>query len=156
MKNLFLLLFFTIPLFAGCHHQENGEEAQEELQVVLYDKEKEAIAYIDYEDGATIYLYEGEAVAYIEAGEQVYRFGGQFLGWYVDGVLYDQTYCAVGARHGIVRGSINTVVTRAEKNKSVKQVKPMKQAHSLVPERSAVLKDHWSETALKEFFNGKK
>lgn len=158
MRNLFLLLFSIVILCAGCHSdsEDNNEKPQDELQTVLYDKDKEAIAYIDYSDGATIYLFEGEPVAYIESEEQVYGFNGWLLGWYSDGVLYDLTCVAVGAKHGIVRGGINTVVTHLERIKGVKEVKPVKSvkgngfAHP-------VLFDRWSETTLMDFFTaGKK
>ena len=69
----------------------------------------------------------------------------------MDGVLYDRTYHAVGAKHGIVRGGINTVVTRLEKIKGVKHIKPEKpvKGNDFI---HPALKDSWSETTLIEFF----
>lgn len=153
MKKLFLAIFLITTLCAGCSSdsEDNNEKPQDELQITLYDENKEAIAYIDNSDSATIYLFEGDVVAYIESEEQVYGFNGRLLGWYSDGVLYDQTYHAVGAKHGIARGGINTVATYPERRKGIKQVKPVKPvkgndfAHP-------VLIDSWSETTLIDFF----
>ena len=65
-KNLiFVILLITISL-AGCQSEDNDKTPREETQVTLYDQNKEAIVYIDYDDEATIYTFEGEPVAYIE------------------------------------------------------------------------------------------
>lgn len=158
MKNLFVTMFLIAILCAGCSSDsgDNNENPPEELQIALYDENKEAIAYIDYGDEATIYLFEGEPVAYIESKEQVYGFNGMLLGWYSDGVLYDKTYNAVGAKHGIARGGINTVSTYPEKIKGIKQIKPIKSVKGNVFDHP-VLFDSWSKITLTEFFTaGKK
>ena len=73
------------------------------------------------------------------------------------GVLYDnKTHHAVGAKHGIAKGGINTVVTHPEKTKGVKQIKPIKPVKGN-DFTSPVLIDSWSETTLTDFFDtGKK
>ncbi len=155
MKNLFLTVFLIAILCSGCSSDDNKKNLlPEDFQITLYDKNKEAIAYIDYRDDATIYTFEGEPVAYIESEEQVYGFNGKFLGWYYDGVLYDKTYYAVGAKHGIARGGINTVSTRPEKIKGTKHLRPFKPVTGTGYERP-VLKDSWSEILLTEFFTRK-
>lgn len=158
MKYLFFAILSMTVLCTGCHDdsEDQDENSQDDLQITLYDKNKEAIAYIDYSDEATIYTFEGEPVAYIESKEQVYGFNGKLLGWYSEGVLYDNTCHAVGAKHGIARGGINTVVTRLEKIKGVKQEKPIKPVKGN-DFASPVLLDSWSETSLTDFFaSGKK
>lgn len=154
MRNLFFTFFSIIILCAGCSKDSGGtdEIKPEEKQVTLYDKNKEAIAYIDYTDEATIYTFEGQPFAYIESEELVYGFNGKLLGWYENGVLYDRTCYAVGAKHGIVRGGIYTVSTSPEKVKGVKKIKPVKHVEELNCVHS-ILKDSWSETTLKEFLN---
>lgn len=157
MKNLLLIVFTMTVLCAGCDSDSGDDKgkSQSEPQVALYDKNKEAIAYIDYSDEATIYMFEGEPVAYIESEEQVYGFNGRLLGWYSDGVLYDNTCCAVGAKRGIARGAINTVATFPERRKGLKKQKPLKPvkgngfAHP-------VLKDSWSDSTLVQFFSAGK
>lgn len=158
MKKLLLIVFTMTVLCAGCDSgsEDDKGKTQTEPQVALYDKNKEAIAYIDYNDEATIFTFEGEPVAYIESEEQVYGFNGRLLGWYSDGVLYDNTYCAVGAKHGIARGAINTVATFPEKRKDPKKQKPLKpvKGNGFV---HPVLKDSWSDSTLVQFFSaGKK
>ena len=148
-KNLIFAILLTTISFAGCQSEDNDETPREETQVTLYDQNKTCALPI-------LYTFEGEPVAYIESKEQVYSFNAKLLGWYVDGVLYDRTYHAVGAKHGIVRGGINTVVTRLEKIKGVKHIKPEKpvKGNDFI---HPVLKDSWSETTLTEFFaDGKK
>lgn len=158
MKNLFLTLFSIAILCAGCSSdsENNNEKTEEEVQVTLYDKEGKAIAYIDYGDDSTIYMFDGKPVAYIEQKEQVYGFSGMFMGWYSDGVLYEnKTYRAVGAKHDIVRGGINTVVTYLEGLKGIKQIKPVKPVRGNVFDHP-VLIDSWSETTLTDFFSAGK
>ncbi|MCI1780194.1 MAG: hypothetical protein LKI53_09625 [Bacteroidales bacterium] len=146
--------------FVGCSGSKDEGGKTEEKQIALYDQNKEAIAYIDYEDtydkeSAIIYMYDGTPVAYIyEPGingdADIYGFNGHFMGWYMNGVVYNNEYYAVGARHGILRGEINTNVTRAEKLKSVQKISPVMQARMVEPVRP-VLKDVWSETSLSDF-----
>lgn len=157
IKNLFLAVFSITVLCAGCDSgkEDDNESIPGDLQIALYDENKEAIAYIDYGDDTTIYTFEGEPVAYIQSEEQVYGFNGKFLGWYWEGALYDRGYYVVGAKHGIVRGGINTAVTRPEKVKGNKKVKPVQSVRENAFARP-VLKDSWSETALTEFFSGGK
>lgn len=85
-------------LGAGCSSASEEKDPEEDLQVTLYDRETEAIAYIDYEDDSTIYTFEGEPLAYIEADKWVYGFNGKLLGWYSESVLYDRSYYAAGAK----------------------------------------------------------
>lgn len=158
MKNLFLVLFSVSVLCTGCSSDsgEKNDTPEDELQVTLYDENKEAVAYIDYADEGTIYLFGGKPVAYIELEEQVYGFDGRFLGWYFDGVLYeDQTHNAVGAKHGVVKGGINTAVTHAEKAKGIKQVKPVRSVKGDASYIRPVLNDRWSGTLLADFFAGR-
>lgn len=158
MSNLFLFLFSMGILCTGCSSdsEDSDKTPPKELQITLYDKNTEAIAYIDYGDEVTVYTFEGEPVAYIESKDQVYGFNGRLLGWYSDGVMYDQTYHAVGAKHGIARGGVNTVSTHAEKLKGVKQVKPIKSVKGNDFEHPLLL-DSWSKTTLTDFFaDGKK
>ncbi|MEG0795219.1 MAG: hypothetical protein RR397_01735 [Odoribacter sp.] len=157
MNNLFLMLFSLSILCYGCgsDSEDNTPKKEEEVPVTLYDESKEAIAYIDYSDEATIYLFEGKPVAYLKAKDQVYSFDGTLLGWYSEGVLYDQTYHAVGAKHGIVRGDINTMATYVESIKGLKEVKPIKSIEENDFEHPFLI-DSWSKTSLTEFFTVQK
>ena len=107
MKKYRSFLFAVAVLGAGCSSDSSEPVVADpgQGQVTLYDAGKESVAYIDYPDDATIYLFDGEPVAFIRSEELVFSFNGRFLGWYRDGVLYDRTTYAVGARHDIVRGA---------------------------------------------------
>lgn len=152
MKRIFTILFSAALLCGGCDSvSEHALPTLPDGQVALYDIEKEAIAYIDYADEETIYLFSGEPVAFVAFGELVFHFDGRLLGWFRDGVVYDTSCHAVGAVHGIVRGGINTAVTAPEKAKGAKQPKPLR---PLVEDAFArpVLFDTWSEQTLTRFF----
>lgn len=157
MKYLYLIVLSVVLVCAGCHSdlKDEEEKTQEEMEVSLYDENKKAIAYIDFNDEATIYMFDGEPVAYIETEDEVYGFNGKHLGWYVNGVLYDMTHHAVGAKQGIERGGLNTVITSLEKMKGVKHVKPVKSVKSVGHVRPYFI-DTWSEMSLTDFLAGGK
>lgn len=158
MKKLFLVIFSIAILCVGCSSEsdDDNKKKPKEQQVALYDKNMRAIAYIDYDDDVTIYTLEGEPVACIESEEQVYGFNGKFLGWYSDGVLYNNSdYHAVGAKNGIVRGAINTVSTYPEGIKGVKHIKPLKSITEIEPVMP-VFFDSWSKITLIDFCNSGK
>ncbi|HEX6039361.1 MAG TPA: hypothetical protein VFZ20_15020 [Longimicrobium sp.] len=58
------------------------------METTLYDHDGRAVAYID-SDGESIYLYDGEPVAWIE-GDCIYAYGGNFIGWVVAGWVLDK------------------------------------------------------------------
>lgn len=124
-------------------------------QVTLFDREKEAAAYIDYADESdepTIYLWAGMPVAYMEEGEEeIYRFDGQFMGWYVDGIVYDRSGYAVGAENGVQRGEISMLSPRREPVKGIKKQKPSQKRKMEKTERPE-WENRWSETLLTDFF----
>lgn len=161
MKKTILLAASVIALMcAGCNSKgggTEGEDPDEKGQVALYDKEKAAIVYIDYDDEATIYMWEGTPVAYLVSdhavtpADEVYGFSGKCLGWYHEGVLYGRDGYAVGARHGVLKGAINMNVTQIERVKGVKHVKPLKSVREVRPVQHVFL-NNWSETALEDFF----
>ena len=46
-------------------------------------------AYIATDYQQSIYLWEGNAVAYLYEGEHVYGINGHHLGWFVQDIVYD-------------------------------------------------------------------
>lgn len=152
LRTFYRSIFATVLFFGGCSSDMDGSLPHvPEEQVALYDAQKEAIAYVDFPDDATIYLFAGTPVAFIRYDDLVFDFAGRFLGWFHDGVLYDKSCRAVGAKHGIVRGGINTAVTAPEKVKGAKQPKPeLPPVEDVFPR--PVLFDTWSEQTLLQFF----
>ncbi len=55
----------------------------------LFNKNGDPIAYIADDYNATIFLWDGSAVAYIYEEEYVYGINGRPLGWWIDEILYD-------------------------------------------------------------------
>jgi len=160
IKKIFLIVFVASTLFfVGCKSDEEDDKI--EAPVALYNKNKESIAYIDYEDEddndlGTIYMYDGTPVAYlyesdINEGSNIYSFNGVFMGWYVNGIVYDREGYAVGAKQGILRMEINTNITQPEPPKITKGIKPVKFPRSAQPV-CPLLNYYWSETSLSDFF----
>lgn len=154
MKNILLAIVLTSVLFVGCSDEKREEvQIENKGQVTLFDKNKEGVAYIDYDDEYTIYLFDGKPVAYLVSEEKVYGFNGKFLGWYFDGVLYDnKSGYAVGAKHGVEKGEINTIVTHVERIKGVKYIKPIKHIKSTAP-TPLVPKYNWADITLLDFLS---
>lgn len=161
MKNWSLIVtLLTFTLFTGCQSDEEEQEIPlEKGELSLFNQEKKSVAYIDYDDEATIYLWEGMPVAYLVSNneekspdeiKEVYGFNGHFLGWYYNGVLYDRDGYAVGSKKGIVRGSIYMTAVFADRAKGIKHVKQVKHVREIAPARR-ILMDSWSETLLIDF-----
>lgn len=123
-------------------------------QLSLFDSEGEARAYIDYDEEATIFMWDGTPVAFVEKDGSdlcVFGFNGSFLGWYEDGVMYDKKGYAVGARKGAV-----SMITKIERIKSIQRITPIRPITPITPIQP-ILKSSWSNTSLTEFlYYGKK
>ena len=124
-------------------------------QISLYDKDREAIAYIDYDKDAAIFMWDGTPVAFIEKkGEDLCVFGynGSFLGWYEDGIIYDEDRI-VGAK----KGAIKFMIPKYERIKGPQKLLPIRPITIYVPIKPIFFKDSWSSTSLTEFlYSGKK
>jgi hypothetical protein len=123
-------------------------------QVSLFDREGEARAYIDFDEDATIFLWDGTPVAFIEKDGRemcVFGFNGRFLGWYEDGIVYDKNGYVVGARKGAI-----SMMTRIERIKSIQKITPIRPITPITPIQP-ILKSSWSNASLAEFlWSGKK
>lgn len=147
MKKLFLVLFALLGMLSGCDDDNDAQKLPLESEVTLFDQKAKPVAYIDYKDtNPTIYIWDGTPVAYFYGEESIYHFNGQFLGWYVKGVLYNTEGYAIAARQGIMQGEIVMNTTFAEPVKGVKHIKPVPHVKSLAPVRPT-LKDQWSTSA---------
>ena len=144
MKKFFLLLGLMMLTFSPIFSQ----------QITLFDSEGEARAYIDYNKDATIFMWDGTPVAFIEKDGRdlcVFGFNGSFLGWYEDGIIYDKKGYAVGARKGAV-----SMITKFERIKGIQKITPIRPITSITPIQ-LIWKGNWSNTSLTEFlYYGKK
>jgi hypothetical protein len=138
-------IIYTFLVIAGLTFVANAQ------QVSLYDREGEARAYIDYDEEATIFMWDGTPVAFVEKDGSdlcVFGFNGSFLGWYEDGIICEMKGYAVGARKGAVN-----MITKIERIKGIQRTSPMRPITPIQP----ILKSSWSNTSLTEFlFYGKK
>lgn len=123
-------------------------------QVSLYDSDGEARAYIDFDEEATIFMWDGTPAAFIENDRRdlcVFGFNGIFLGWYEDGIIYDKKGYAVGARKGATN-----MMTKMERMKGMQKMTPMRPMTPMTPMKP-MWKSSWSSTSLTEFlYFGKK
>jgi 4-fold beta-flower domain-containing protein len=99
-------------------------------ETTLYDTRGTPRAYIAT-DGVTIYLWDGEAVAYL-VEDKVYAWTGRHIGWFVQGILFDES----GRRCGYVRARC-PVATRVSPVKSVKRVRRVKSVRQVARTRRA-------------------
>ncbi len=142
MKSV-LLTIMTILSFATVVNAQ---------QTSLFDREGEARAYIDYEQDATIFLWDGTPVAFLEKhGEGVFGFNGLFIGWYEEGIIYDKSGDVVGARIGAAN-----MRPKMEKMKRMQKMTPMRPMTRMKPMKP-IWTSKWSSTTLIEFlYSGKK
>jgi hypothetical protein len=113
-------------------------------EITLFDSEGEAVAYIDTSDEATIYLWSGKPVTYLD-GNSIYGFNGKHLGWFDQGVIRDHN----GNGVGFIQGAVNKL-TRLEGLKSLKSLKPLKSLKELEPLKS-LNSSQWSRLPLELF-----
>lgn len=66
------------------------------MERTLYDAKGDPIAYIADDGERSIYLWSGQAVAYIDDRLNCYGWNGQYLGWIEDGTLFDNHGLGVG------------------------------------------------------------
>lgn len=91
------------------------------MEETLLDREGNAIAYLDFADEKTVYLWDGTPVAHIENENCLYSFNGRHIGWYEDGVIWDLSGKKVGFNKTTV-----PVFAKFEPFKSFKKFKPFK------------------------------
>lgn len=91
------------------------------MQETLHDGQGNAVAYIDFDDENTVYLWDGSPVAYLSSENRLYGFNGKHLGWYEDGIVWDHS----GRRNGYNAQALS-VFAKFEPFKAFKKFKPFK------------------------------
>ena len=88
---------------------EPEPEPEEDLtEVALYDGKGLAGAYIATDLDSTVYLYNGEPVAYLTwtvSGISLYGFNGKHLGWLEERIIRDHAGRAVAVLKGALPGA---------------------------------------------------
>ena len=116
-------------------------------EISLVDPKGNAVAYIADDGEATIYMWNGEAVAYLK-GEHVYGFNGKHLGWLDGGIMRDAT----GAPVGFTKDKCPSI-TKIEPIKSIKKIKKIKAIPKIAPIRP-INKSGVSNLSLEIFLHG--
>ena len=108
-----------------------SQNAYAENEVSLFNSSGKAVAYIDFDDELTIYLWNGTPVAYLSVddddGFNVYGFNGKHLGWFVNGVIRGHdgyASCAIKSK---------LASTSFEPFKAFKKFKPFKSFEKFAP-----------------------
>lgn len=114
-------------------------------EVDLHDSGGQPVAYISLKDDLTINVWSGTPVAYLD-GDSVYGFNGKHLGWFRNGLIYDQEGEIVVA----TRERLGGRATQGSP-KALRQLKPLKGLKELKPLRPLFLLS-WSETPAIIFF----
>lgn len=122
----------TIGLSALALASQCGASSCNAEEISLFSTDGSAVAYVDTEDEATIYLWGGEPVAYIAGRDSddlnVWGFNGKHLGWFKNGAIWDRSGGATCATKEVLAG-----FAKFEPLKTFKQFKPFKSIQEFVP-----------------------
>jgi hypothetical protein len=121
------------------------QASQEDDEFSLYGSRGKAAAFIDPEDDATIYLWSGKPVAYLDKNS-VYGFNGNHLGWFIKGAIYDHDGKVVAASRAHF-----TTLPSAPPPRGFKQFKPFKGFQEFKPFQP-FLSTTWSGTPANLYF----
>jgi hypothetical protein len=88
------------------------------LERALFNRHGDPVAYLSDDYDSTIYLWHGQQVAYLYNERMIYGTNGKHLGWFIDGVIYNNN----GDRIGFTSSSCPV----APANEPVKPKKLMK------------------------------
>ena len=112
-------------------------------QISLFNSQGEAVAYIDFQDNNTIYLYDGSPVGFLEndgCNYCVYAMNGTLIGWYTGGIIYDRLGYPMVVSRGIVKMQLQREPEKLPKRKRVLDKNNPMIGCKEIPE----LRDSWS------------
>lgn len=67
------------------------------MEISLFNKNGDAVAYLTTDDyDNTIYLWEGQNVAYLLDDRYIYGVNGKHLGWYINGIIFNPSGERIG------------------------------------------------------------
>lgn len=126
-------------------------------QFTLYNEDGEAGAYIDYDKDATLFSWGGEPVGFLQTEDNVVRVfsfnGGDVIGYYEAGLLYDKKGFVVAAK----KGALVHKAAQTEQTKGTQKIVPIKPITTVsIASAPALKNDKWSELSLGEFLLGGK
>lgn len=103
----------------------------EDIEFNLFEPSGKPVAYLSPAEDMTIYLWNGEPVAYVDnekdGGPHVYGFNGKHLGWFMNGIIFDHNgEVACASKDALSR-------TEHEPYKGYKKYKPYRTYKSYPP-----------------------
>ncbi len=118
------------------------------MALIFYDKIGTPMAYTD--DNIHIFYFTGETIAYIH-GISIYNYEGKHLGFFKDGWIRDNNGKCVIFTKGAIDGP----------KKRTQDIAPVKSQKLNIPNKKPkenknkefLVKQEWSELAVKEFFD---
>lgn len=138
------LMATVLVLATPMYHSTRTPSGAQDNDITLFDSVGAPRAYIATDDELTIYLWDGQPVAYLD-GTDIYGFNGTHLGWFEHGIVRDHDGRAVG----FVEGAVSQV-TQIEPIKSIRQIKPIKAIEEIAP-IAPLFVSVWSATPLGVF-----
>ena len=118
------------------------------MEKTFFNKNGDPVAYLTDDYDCTIYLWGGQQVAYLYNDRLVFGINGQHLGWFVDGIIFNNN----GERIGFTSETCPVAPSR-EPVKQKKQLKYEIQARwkeSSLPKLQFIL----AEEDLSDFLKG--
>lgn len=112
------------------------------MEITLYDGMGTPVAYYDTEN--TIWLWDGQAVAYFD-GQMIYSWRGRHIGWFIGDIMYDIEGYKVG-----FTASTCPKMLRMERMKKMQRMQKMKGMQRMA-RAQRVLKSSTSNTLLSDF-----
>ncbi len=85
------------------------------MEITLFNKNGDAIAYISDDYNKTIYLWDGSPVAYLYDGQHVYGINGRHLGRFFNDIIYNSNGERIGFTSGTCPVSIAKESVKAKK-----------------------------------------
>ena len=98
------------------------------MEETIFDQDGNAVAYIDYNDENTIYMWDGTLFSYLDEENHIYRFNGKHLGLFEDGIIWN----LIGDRTGYNKQTI-PVFAKFEPFKAFKKFKSFKEFAKFKP-----------------------
>jgi hypothetical protein len=139
LNSLIAVAGLGLALYIPASAQNSNDE------ITLRSGSGDCAAYVSNDDDSTIYLWNGEPVAYL-ASQDIYGFNGKHLGWFIKGAVYDHDGDVVGA----VTSRFKTPQPICS-IKSLKSLKPLKSLKELKPLRPLFHLTWADDVTLKRF-----
>lgn len=85
------------------------------MEISLFNKDGNAVAYISDDSLNTIYLWEGYPVAYVYEDQHIYGINGRHLGWMIDQIIFNNNGERVGFTYNTCPVSPDKETTKPKK-----------------------------------------